>query len=233
MGAVNLPDIDAEIATLTLPQQAWLMLLLASDSGPSSTHLYRPEDSASSVRLINLVRYLRTVSGQGSEVALVGEAPGHIGTRRTGIPFMSEPIVRGEQPLAEAFVATASFLPSVEDDPPRREVSSTAVWATLESLSPMPYLWAAYPHHPFRGQDVRTNRTPTPTEVREAATVLKHFLEAFSIKQVIAVGAVAERTLLSLGVSCQRVRHPARGGAAEFRVGVRELLDTRDNYRTR
>lgn len=50
-------------------------------------------------------------------------------------------------------------------------------------------------------------------------------IEMFNIKKVVAVGNKAEENLISLGISCHKVRHPAQGGKNEFVEGIRLIKE--------
>jgi uracil-DNA glycosylase len=124
---------------------------------------------------------------------LVGEAAGYRGTRVSGIPFTSERQLSATGPA---------------------EASATIVHRVLAELDIEPdvLLWNVVPTHPHRPGDVRTNRLPTRAEIDASLP----FLEALiSGRRVIAVGRVAERVL-----GAPYVRHPAHGGAADFRAGL-------------
>jgi hypothetical protein len=48
----------------------------------------------------------------------------------------------------------------------------------------------------------------------------------FNIEKVIAMGNKAEESLNKLGISCEKVRHPAQGGKNEFVEGIRLIKET-------
>jgi uracil-DNA glycosylase len=125
---------------------------------------------------------------------LVGEAPGYLGARVSGIPFTSERQLLGTGPA---------------------EASATIVHRVLAELGleDRVILWNVVPTHP--GTEA-SNRAPTRDEVA-AGLVFAHRLAEG--RRVTAIGRVAERAL-----GAQYVRHPARGGAAEFRAGMRRLV---------
>ena len=125
---------------------------------------------------------------------LVGEAPGYRGARVSGIPFTSERQLTGAGPAE----ATATIV--------RRALAELGCEDDV-------LLWNVVPTHP--GTE-RTNRPPTRAEVAGGLAFVERLGES---RRVIAVGRVAER---ALGV--EAVRHPARGGAASFRAGLRDLL---------
>jgi uracil-DNA glycosylase len=135
------------------------------------------------------------VSRRTASVLLVGEAAGYRGARVSGIPFTSERQLTGTGPA---------------------EATATIVHRVLRELvlGNDVLLWNVVPTHPGSSS---TNRPPTRAEV-EAGRV---FLEPLAGgRTVIAVGRVAAGA-----TGAPYVRHPSRGGARDFRVGLLELLD--------
>jgi uracil-DNA glycosylase family 4 len=127
---------------------------------------------------------------------LVGEAPGYRGARVSGIPFTSERQLTGAGPAE----ATATIV---------REV------LTELGLAETVLAWNVVPTHPG---DTSSNRRPTANEIAAGS----RFLHAMARgRAVIPVGRIAEAALGHAGV-----RHPARGGAAAFRAGLRTLTAT-------
>ena len=60
---------------------------------PNLFNPYSGHSPASQARKQNLTLYLQTMMARQPSVLLVGEAPGHRGCRRTGIPFVSEQVL--------------------------------------------------------------------------------------------------------------------------------------------
>jgi uracil-DNA glycosylase len=131
----------------------------------------------------------------GAELLLVGEAPGYRGARVSGIPFTSERQLTGSGPA---------------------EATATVVQRVLAELDLEEdvLLWNAVPTHPGTAT---SNRRPTRIEVTAGA----QFVHALACgRRVVAIGRVAHE---AYGPAF--VRHPAHGGAREFRAGLVELLD--------
>ena len=131
---------------------------------------------------------------RAAEVVLVGEAAGYRGARVSGIPFTSERQLTGSGPA---------------------EATATIVHRVLAELGVEDevLLWNVVPTHPG---SVTSNRRPTRQEVEAAAPFLAELTRG---RVAIAVGRVAQAAL-----GAPYVRHPARGGAAAFRLGLCELL---------
>jgi len=137
-------------------------------------------------------------SRRRAPILLVGEAAGYRGARVSGIPFTSERQLTGHGPA---------------------EASATIVHRVLSELDleELVLLWNVVPTHP--GTET-TNRAPTRAEV-EAGLPLALSLARGRV--VVPVGRVAHRAL-----GGHHVRHPAHGGAREFRAGLVELRDRGD-----
>jgi uracil-DNA glycosylase len=131
-----------------------------------------------------------------AEVVLVGEAAGYRGARVSGIPFTSERQLTGSGPAE----ATASIV--------HRVLAELGVEDEV-------LLWNVVPTHP--GSE-SSNRRPTREEVAAASPFLDELARA---RVAIAVGRLAASVL-----DAPYVRHPSRGGAAEFEAGLRRSFAT-------
>jgi uracil-DNA glycosylase len=129
-----------------------------------------------------------------ARILLVAEAPGYRGTRVSGVPLTSERQLTGTGPA---------------------EATATVVHRTLAELGRAGdvLLWNVVPTHPG---DERSNRPPSHEEV---AAGLPFVAELARGRRVVAVGRVAEAAL-----GGPYVRHPARGGAADFARGLAAVL---------
>jgi uracil-DNA glycosylase len=130
---------------------------------------------------------------EAAPILLVGEAAGYRGARVSGIPFTSERQLTGTGPAE----ATATIV--------------HRVLAELD-LEADVLLWNVVPTHP--GTDT-SNRRPTRTEIEAGRPFLDVLLRG---RRTIAVGRVAEAVL-----GGAYLRHPAHGGAEEFRAGLARL----------
>lgn len=157
------------------------------------------------------------------EFILAGEAPGYAGCRYSGIAFTSERLL-GEGaipriPVLSGRLSTRRL--------PFSEPSATIVWKTLYRLgiAERTILWNALQLHPHRPDNLWSNRTPTPVEIRLGEPALRMLIEAYPKARVIAVGKKSEGLLLGMGIpTAGSVRHPANGGATEFAAGLARLM---------
>jgi len=127
---------------------------------------------------------------------LVGEAAGYRGARVSGLAFTSERQLTGTGPA---------------------EASATIVHRVLAELEIEDdvLLWNVVPTHPGTPH---ANRRPTRGEVDAARPFLAELTRG---RRVVAVGRLAASEL-----DAPYVRHPARGGAVAFALGLRHTLGT-------
>ncbi len=167
------------------------------------------------------------------KMLLIGEAPGHLGCRVSGVPFTSERL------LCEGSVPRIPMCERITMHPkPLSEPSATIVWNCFADLgiSRDVVMWNAFPIHPHVSGFPRTNRTPTAQEMAAGKYILHSLLCAFDGVPVIAVGAKAagalewlknDGALVGMAVAYKTVRHPARGGATLFRDGLRKIVEAK------
>ena len=149
------------------------------------------------------------------ELILVGEAPGHLGCRYSGVPFTSERLVMdGVVPRLSRPRGRLTTR-----DVPFSEPSATIVWRTLYRLrlETKVVMWNALQLHPLDPASSHANRTPTSAEIALGRPALLHLLRAFRTARMVAVGPKAEALLRYCDINViATVRHPEYGGAAEF-----------------
>lgn len=185
--------------------------------------------SANALRRRNLGLYLEEVRRRRPSTILIGEAPSYRGGRLTGIPFVSESILlRGVEEIG-MFGSARGFRRCNEFERVSTEASATMVWATIRSFDPLPLLWNAFPFHPYRSGNQRTNRMPGNRELLIGQPFILRLLDLFDIREVVAVGNRASESLRLLGIAHTRVRHPSQGGKVKFVQGLTALLG--DNAR--
>ena len=157
------------------------------------------------------------------EFILAGEAPGYQGCRYSGIAFTSERLLgEGAIPRIPALSGRLSTRRL-----PFSEPSATIVWKTLYRLgiADRTILWNAMQLHPYRPDNMWSNRTPSRDEIKLGEPALRMLIEAFPSSRIVAVGKKAEGLLREMGIPIAgSVRHPANGGATEFASGLKELM---------
>jgi hypothetical protein len=129
-------------------------------------------------------------------------------------------------------VLNHGYLPPADADHPAFEQTSTALWRSLAQHEFLPLLWAAFPFHPYGDRGPASNRTPNAAELAIGLPFLQKLLKQWQPQQLIAVGRVAERTLRGLGIPARHIRHPARGGAAQFDLGIASLARERGTIKS-
>lgn len=157
------------------------------------------------------------------EFILAGEAPGYQGCRYSGIAFTSERLL-GEGAIPRIPASTGRLSTRRL---PFSEPSATIVWKTLYRLGieQRTILWNAMQLHPYRPDNLWSNRTPTPSEICLGEPALRMLLEAFPAAKIIAVGKKSEGLLREMNIPIAgSVRHPANGGATEFAHGLQGLM---------
>lgn len=153
---------------------------------------------------------------------LVGEAPGYQGCRYSGIAFTSERLL-GEGAIPR--IAALSQRLSTRRLP-FSEPSATIVWKTLYRLgiAERTILWNAMQLHPYKVDNLWSNRTPSPDEIVLGAPAMRMLKDAYPKARIVAVGKKAEGLLYEMGIqTAGSVRHPANGGATEFAAGLAGL----------
>lgn len=181
-----------------------------------------PHDAAGNGPAEKLERLARHLDCN-PEFILAGEAPGYQGCRYSGIAFTSERLLgEGAIPRIPALAGRLSTRRL-----PFSEPSATIVWKTLYRLgiAERTILWNAMQLHPYRPDNLWSNRTPTPSEISLGEPALRMLIKAFPSARIVAVGKKSEGLLLEMGIPIAgSVRHPANGGATEFAAGLKGLM---------
>lgn len=194
------------------------------------------------IRRRQLIHYLAVRRGH-ARYLLIAEAASYQGTHFSGIAMTSERILLGHQ--KRLGILPGHVLPGLA---PERtsgdeisglknatalrkgftEITATIVWSKLleQGIRPLDFvLWNAVPWHPYHPNTrLRSNRPPTQCEQDASKRHLESFLALYPGARRIAVGTVS-RDLLSDYDDVYPVRHPFNGGAREFRVRMKELME--------
>lgn len=189
-------------------------------SSSTVTNPYASEDLRSNLRAYLNALCERPYSGH----LLVGEAPGMHGCARTGVPFSSERALRScEHPFVSELRTKLVLLGN------QAERAATIVWSVVEERKSVPAFWNAFPFHPHRPDERRSNRKPTRAETEAGSEYLHMLSEILEPRVFVAVGRVAAQivsTEFPSAVHRVLVHPTARGrhhGAAQFRSGFAKL----------
>lgn len=205
---------------------------------PSQSNVFNPwadhdtdhdvSTKCADVRSEHLAQYLAERIGRAKTV-MIAEAPGYQGCHFSGIAMTSERILLGyhshnDVHPADVFQGTARRTSKDELKLGGfNEPTATIVWKAIKASGVDPrsvVLWNSFAFHPMKSGWL-TNRKPTPDELARGRHLLEHFLSLFPETALVPVGRVAEEILGDLNISCSGyVRHPANGGATEFRAGM-------------
>lgn len=158
----------------------------------------------------NLYLYLSEMMKIKPTVMLLGEAPGYLGCKLTGIPFTDENIL-----ISNKFVPGNGKYKTYGM---QKEDSATAIWQAFEDANFLPLLWNSFPFHPHNEGEINTNRTPKAFEIRDIGVhFISELCNIYNIQSIYAVGRKAENTVKKFYSSRlpkdeAYIRHPAHGG---------------------
>ncbi len=183
------------------------------------------------VRRRQLKQYLAERIGK-AKYLLLGEALGYQGGHFTGMAMTSERILLGHKEdvgilPAHVFSGITPQRTSQTDLKPLgfNEPTATIVWGELIGLGCDPFefvIWNACPWHPFHlKKGMLSNRLPDRVSLEHGAIILEKLSALTGTCHFLAIGERAHRQLTHLGLPATRVRHPAMGGAAQFRQQFR------------
>jgi uracil-DNA glycosylase family 4 len=142
---------------------------LAKYGGSDTVYnMYRGDPENAKKCRENLKDYLK--KHKKTQILFVGEAPGYKGCARTGIPFTSD----------------------------SGEISSKVLQEAIDKYNSNVdvLFWNAFPFHPHKKGDLRSNRKPNKSELEVGQEFLNYFLQVFpEIKCVASVGNVAKELM--------------------------------------
>lgn len=195
-------------------------------------------ENAVSIRQEQLITYL-TRRIRPAKILLIAEACGYQGGHFTGIAMTCERMILNKHPVVDSTMilgkeghrTSRPDSPCIEKEKQKKdgfnEPTDTVVWsACLEAgLRPDEFiLWNIFPFHPYKDNQLLTNRTPTDEELRIGLHYTKKLMEITGPLPVFAIGKKSETTLAEAGFAATCLRHPANGGANIFRSGLKNAL---------
>lgn len=209
---------------MTASIRAFVERLASVETGPGCNNFFDFSEAGNAQRRRNLELYLQEMLDRRPKVLLLGEAPGFRGMRITGVPFTNRTMFEGDANSFGLFGPGKGYALPADAAGIAAEPTATVMWEVLAELEFLPLLWSACPWHTHVPGRPLSNRTPRASEVALGTPFWQALTEAFPIESVVAVGNVAHRSLQLSGLGVPKVRHPAHGGRAGFKLGLQELL---------
>ena len=217
---------------------SFMKLLINSPAGAvfNPWHHRDPQHDAAAdapiIRREQLASYM--AERQKATVILLAEALGYQGGHFTGIAMTSERLLLGHlrhKGLGPEMVfADTPRRTSREDVKPDgfTEPTATIVWGAMRELGIDPrgvILWNAFPWHPYKpDKGLLSNRTPTEEEVMLGRPVLQALTAYAPNARILAVGQKSAGLLAAMDVAAPALRHPANGGAGQFRAQFARIV---------
>ena len=187
---------------------------------------------APAIRRSQLEAYLTERSAK-TRYLLIGEALSYRGGKFTGLPMMSERIALGKSAIDPKAVAKISFQRTSKPELSPlgfTEPTATIVWGQLmqSGLNPATVcIWNIFPWHPFvASKGPLSNRTPDEAELAHGLKITETLIALLKPKKIITIGEKSFKTLLPSEPLVLKVRHPANGGAGQFRKQFMEIVKT-------
>jgi hypothetical protein len=195
--------------------------------------------NAVSIRQKQLEDYL-SLRLSSAKIILIAEACGYQGGHFSGIAMTCERMLLNQHPKvnSQMILGYQGQRTSLKDSPfiikPTQkekgfnEPTDSVVWsACLEAgLSPTEFiLWNIFPFHPYKKENLLSNRTPTDEELAIGLTYTEELLSITGSLPIFAIGRKSEITLNEAGFAAIGLRHPANGGANIFRSQLKSALN--------
>ncbi|OPX86611.1 MAG: hypothetical protein A4E53_03045 [Pelotomaculum sp. PtaB.Bin104] len=200
--------------------------------------IYDIGKEAPEIRCKHLENYLRH-RVPGAKYIFVAEAVGFQGGHFSGIAMTSERILLGHhknKKLQPSLVISCNTkrtsnpghisINKTQSKMGYNEPTATIVWESIIDSKRNPFdviLWNMYPFHPYQ-TGLLTNRTPSDAELREGIKYLNILRGLVQNAEIVAIGLKSHQTLTHFGIKHYSVRHPANGGASEYRQQIADLL---------
>lgn len=182
---------------------------------------YYDTPKAPDVRSLNLYYLLQKINNFDS--ILVGEAPGHLGCRKTGIAFTDNIML----PIAQYTYDAEKFQIATKNTY-YKEASATFMWSVLTQLENPPLMWNIIPFHPHNINNQISNRTPNKNDYKISEKVINYFFNNTRFKKYYAIGRQSEKKLRKMGLNPIYIRHPSHGGSVKFREGMAKNFEAKE-----
>jgi len=169
------------------------------------------------IRRNNLAAVVDAAIAQGCAELWVGLELGARGGRRTGLPLTDEFMLEkcgtywGIQGLKRATRSEAV-----------QEQTARYVWHAVSGRQGPVFFWNAFPFHSHVSGSI-TNRGHTLGERKAVPPILPWLVDTLGVVRIVALGREAEAAVAEHGLSVHYVRHPGRGGGAEFLKAIQQV----------
>lgn len=172
--------------------------------------------------LNNLKVYFSYLLENNHNILIVGEAPGYLGCKLTGIPFTSGSIIKQSSNNIFKKITNKIFLEKIIS-----ENTATIIWDFFKEKNTVPILWNSFPFHPHKKGNEKSNRRPTRLEVDEGKKYLRLIFNLFNPKIIGSLGRVGESILKDTFPEKEiiYIRHPSHGGKNKFINGMQNIYD--------
>ena len=163
--------------------------------------------NAPKLRRENLTAALEAAARLGVDSVWVGQEPGHLGARRTGLALTDDDTLHCMSKMFDVPLQQATHFTI-------REKTAQAVWKILPKLGCRVFPWNVFPLHSHDMDAPLSNRKHCKTERAEGVKFLRDILEILKPSRVVAVGRDAERALCKMKIDPRPrfVYHPAARG---------------------
>lgn len=178
---------------------------------------------APTLRRASLTSVIDCALERGVDSLWVGEAPGHLGARRTGLPFTDN------YALQDHSERWGVELKRATREQGREEHTAKAVWGELRRIKERVFLWNAFPLHPHECDNPFSNRRLRPEERLAGCELLANLIGALDPSLLVAIGGPANEATRKVAPEREivKVRHPSHGGQRKFKDAIRELYSRR------
>ncbi len=193
--------------------------LCTFEDNAECTNIYRENKSLRD----NLKTYFKYIERFQPKILILGEAPGYLGCRKTGIPFTSGYIID-----------THSCFKNIKDKlvycSKDKELTATVFYSyfTPEKFQKV-LLWNIFPFHPHEPNNPASNRPPKTSEVKVGLSILKQLIKEYNIERIACLGKKAVEGVTKLSdeskIKFNYIRHPGRGGKSQFIEGMNKLIN--------
>lgn len=202
-------------------------------------------DASKDAPIIRRNQFKSYINGRvdDAKVVLIAEAPGYKGCKFSGIAMTDKRVLLGKKvsaPFGQHSIIdieaqrTSAITPGISEFG-MGELTSTVLYSFLyeNNIDPRTVVtWNAFPFHPHEAGNPMSNRAPKIHEIEGANHIHREFFSVFSGCRVISIGNYASELMDELGIACERVRHPAFGGAKIFTEFLKKAIksDPRQSF---